>query len=178
MSLPPPEDWPRIQWTGSEGKRTFLQEPLQHLISVIAIASLATSDDITISLTSLDNYEEGFLLRGTIVLDEHRWPSIQPARPGLFDGIFARVFFLAHDDKGQEYHASSLGFSNVRQWPFEERFDNPLNPMAAILTLTVTVLEWLAVDLAEKTLQPFKRDAVEWSYVIDLRQHVATVGQR
>ncbi|MDP9371928.1 MAG: hypothetical protein M3Q65_05645, partial [Chloroflexota bacterium] len=130
---------------GREGPPPGPPPQLGELMRVIPIAQTREHDGTTVSFLSLEVYADGFLLHSRI-----RFGQEQQQRRFGSGGPFEMTLDV-RDDRGGEYRVwPGGGGGNPREWRFEHRCGQALDPAARELRVTVTELRWRRLDREQR----------------------------
>lgn len=129
---------------------------LRDLVGVVPIGRTERAEGATLTLLSLERYEDGFLVRGNVF-----WNEEPETREAVWH--IERVEVVATDDLGTQYHGRSYGGGGgAASWRFDHAFSPTADPAAAEIRLTIPAL------LSYRATNDERTDVGPWTFVVPL----------
>ena len=169
--------WQIVRTAAAEGR--VAQEPvrprldcaLRELVEVVAVGETVRVGDTTVSLLSLERYDDGFVAQFRLLHEYGRGDGDDDL--AVLSTAMPELRVSATDDQGHRYDVwphggGGGGGRGLLSWRYAFRFAPAVPPAARAVTLAVEAIEWRRMDPETRRLVPASEVVGPWTFTVGL----------
>ena len=153
---------------GRESMQPRLDCALRELVEVVAVGESIRVDETTVTLLSLERYDDGFVVQFRLMHEYDRGDDV-----AVLSAAMPELRVSATDEQGHRYDVwpnggSGGGARGLLSWRYAFRFAPAVDPSARALTVAIEAIEWRRMDPETRRLVPVREVAGPWTFTLGL----------